>query len=82
MSSTIFNERLQALKQSKRYSKNAIQQMEEISSENGGKLPPKFNLSNLGRCTISNLLCDLGYQNFDIFAPNGSTSSLREVVLR
>ena len=54
---------------------------EKIFSENEGKLPKRFYLSDLGRRTISNLLCDLGYPNFDIIAPNGSSSSLREIIL-
>ena len=81
MRSTIFNDRLQTLKKSEKYTLKALQQIEEIFSENEGKLPKRVYLSDLGRRTISNLLCDLGYPNFDIIAPNGSSSSLREIIL-
>lgn len=81
MYNTIFYERLQALKQSEKYPEDAISQMEKIISENNGKPPRKFFLDGLGRRTISNLLSDLDIKSFDIFAPNGAESSLREIVL-
>ncbi len=81
MHSTIFNNRLQTLKKSEKYTPKALQQIEKIFSENEGKLPQKFSLSDLGHCTISNLLRDLGYQNFDIIAPDGGSSSLRDIIL-
>ena len=80
MSSTIFNKRLQTLKQRQNYHETAIQKIEKISSENGGKLPKKFNLEDLGIATITKLLNDLGYTNFVIKAPNGSASSVREII--
>lgn len=82
MSNTIFSERLQALKKSKKYSEDLLLQLEEITSKSGGKLPKEFQLKDAGRATISNLLNDLDITSFDIFAPNGSISSDREVVLR
>lgn len=82
MSSTLFCYRLQALKDSAKYSENAIAQFEKIASDNNGTLPKTFYLKGLGSNTISKMLNDLTHSKFDISAPNGPTSSLRKIVLR
>lgn len=81
MSSTIFNDRLQALKKSGKYPKKVLQQLEENAFKNGGKLPKTFFMENVGRSTLANILTDLGFAGFDINAPNGSQSSRREITL-
>ncbi len=80
MSRITFQNRLQALKTSGRYSQKAIKQFESIASIHG-KLPKVFILKDLGVHTISSMLNDLGYNSFSIYAPTRLPSSIREVIL-
>lgn len=81
MSSVIFKSRLQTIKESGRYSKEVINKFENIASMNDGELPMLFTLEDLGTCTISSILKELGYVSFGIYAPFGSKSSTREIIL-
>lgn len=82
MSTTIFQNGLQKIKESGRYSKNLIAQFEDLAEKNGGKPPKQFTIKNVGRRELAQFLYELGFNNFDIFAPNGSSSSDRAIVLR
>jgi hypothetical protein len=81
MSSTIFQNGLQKLKESDRYSKQLITQFEDLAERNGGKPPKQFTIKNVGRRELAQFLYELGYEHFDIFAPNGSSSSDRAIVI-
>jgi hypothetical protein len=81
MSSTLFQMRLQKLKESKKYSEHLIAQFEDVAQKNNGKPPKKFSVNDVGRRELSNFLYDLGISNFEISAPNGASSSERAIVL-
>lgn len=81
MSSTIFFKRLQSLKDIKKYPEKVISQFEKVAYDNNGKLPKKFFLYDIGYHTISSILRDLTFTQFDIYAPNGSKSSCRKIIL-
>ena len=83
MSSTIFFERLQSIKD-KNYPENAISQFEEIALSNNGKLPNIFHVTNIGRNTICKILTDLSFkefEDFNVYAPNGPNSPIRQIIL-
>lgn len=81
MSSIRFQNRLQTIGESGRYSKEVINKFENIASKNNGELPRIFTLENLGVRTISSILKELGYDSFEVSAPLGAKSSIRKVVL-
>lgn len=81
MSSIRFQNRLQNIGESGRYSENAIRQFEKIASMHKGLLPQIFILEDIGMHTISGILRELGYDSFDVYAPSGAKSSIRKVVL-
>ncbi len=81
MSSTIFNDRLQALIQTGKYPKAALEQLEKVASENNGKLPKTFFMENVGRSTLTNIFRDLQLPLYRVEAPNGSDSSSRKIFL-
>lgn len=81
MSSTIFNDRLQTLKASGQYPEGALQQIETIASEHGGKLPKTFFMEDVGRATLTSIFRDLQLPVSKIEAPNGSHSSRRQISL-
>lgn len=81
MSSTIFNDRLQALIETDKYPKFALEQLEKVAFLNGGKLPKNFFMENVGRATLANIFRDLQLPISKIEAPNGSHSSRREIFL-